>query len=389
MCKTNALACELPREIHQGYGNIWSMNEGEDRVLAWMSLLARPRSGPVSVRREVERVGDVRVAWRRFAREHPDASREARDLAMERLARTRALGGDVLTLGDPRYPALLSEISDPPPVLFVQGTWPDLAPWGRALAVVGTRSCTPQGAGWARQLGREWTEAGGTLVSGLARGVDGCAHRGALDGPRSGAQVAVLPCSLEAIHPRMHEPLAQEILDRGGVLVTEQPPGVQVERWMFASRNRILTGLAPRTVVVQSPARGGSLISARCALDQNRDVFALWRSGMGPAWAGNRALVADAEAFPVRDVDALWRALREEVNERPRASDNRSSMGNPAGIPEGCAQVWSALSATHSTSWLELKKKWGGPERELNRQLFTLEVMGWIRRLPGRTYLRG
>jgi len=341
----------------------------------------------VAVRREVERAGDVLEAWRRFAREHPDASRLAFDLASERLDRTRALGGDAVTLGDPRYPALLSEIPDPPPVLFFQGTWPDPVQWGRALAVVGTRSCTPQGAGWARQLGLEWSEAGGTLVSGLARGIDGRAHRGALDGPRGGAQVAVLPCSLEAIHPRMHEPLAREILDRGGLLVTEQPPGVQVERWMFASRNRILTGLAPRTVVVQSPARGGSLISARCALDQNRDVFALWRSGMGPAWAGNRALVADAEAFPVQDVDALWRVIEDDAKVRQQAVQGPANT-NPAGIPQGCADVWSALGAAHAMSWLELKKKLGVPEQELERQLFTLEVLGWIRRLPGRTFLR-
>lgn len=358
-------------------------------MLAWMALLARPRSGPVSVQREVERAGDVLVAWRHFAREHPAASREAYDLASERLVRTRALGGDVLTLEDLRYPELLSEIPDPPAVLFFQGTWPDPAPWGRALAVVGTRSCTPQGADWARQLGREWTEAGGTLVSGLARGVDGRAHRGVLDGPRGGAQVAVLPCSLEAIHPRMHEPLAREILDRGGLLLTEQPPGVQVERWMFASRNRILTGLAPRTVVVQSPARGGSLISARCALDQNRDVFALWRSGLGPAWAGNRALVADGEALPVQDVDALWRTLQREKNGRLAARRASASPDDLAGMPQGCAGVWGALSATRATSWMELKMKLGGSERELDRQLFTLEVRGWIRRLPGRSYLRG
>ena len=201
-------------------------------------------------------------------------------------------------------------------------------------------------------------------------------------------QVAVLPCSLEAIHPRMHEPLAREILDRGGLLLTEQPPGVQVERWMFASRNRILTGLAPRAVVVQSPARGGSLISARCALDQNRDVFAFWHSGMGPAWAGNRALVADAEALPVQDVDALWRALEKEVKGRPAAIADATPSANPAGIPEGCANVWRALSSGRAISWVELKKKLGGPEQELERQLFTLEVLGWIRRLPGRAYLR-
>ena len=222
----------------------------------------------------------------------------------------------MVTFHDPRYPALLAHIPDAPPVLYARGTWPKPEDWGRALAVVGTRGCSPQGAAWALQAGREWTEAGGRLVSGLARGIDGRAHQGALNGARSGAQAAVLPCALDAIHPRMHQELAEAIVARGGLLLTEQPPGVQVERWMFASRNRILTGLAPTTVVIQSPARGGSLISARCAFDQDREVFALWQRGMGASWSGNRALVADELAVPVADVNALWRAIAEGAQSR-------------------------------------------------------------------------
>jgi DNA processing protein len=353
-----------------------------------MALVARAGWGAVAVRREVERVGDAVEAWQRWAREHPEAGTIARDRAETWREKTRQLGAQILTLGDPRYPPLLAQTSDPPPVLYALGTVPEEGSWGRALAVVGTRSCTKQGAAWAKRIGSEWTEAGGRLVSGLARGIDGRAHAGAMEGTRSGAQVAVLPCSLESIHPRMHGPLAQRIVDSGGVLVSEQPPGAQVERWMFAARNRILTGLAPSTVVVQSPARGGSLISARCAFDQNRDVFTFWRGDMRPAWAGNRALVADDLARPVRDVDGLWRALADAARDRALGAAPGSSAPNPAGVPEGCRDVWRALSETRPVSWLQLKLRLGLPNAALDRQLFTLEVQGWIRRLPGRAYLR-
>ena len=184
----------------------------------------------------------------------------------------------------------------------------------------------------------------------------------------------------------MHESLAEDIVERGGLLVTEQPPGAQVERWMFASRNRILTGLSPSTVVIQSPARGGSLISARCAFDQNRALYALWHRHLkGPDWSGNRALVADEMAEPVANIDDLWRRMGADAEER------NTGMGakNPAGLPEGCGKVWSEL---HSD-----RRRRGGrfigrsvfvEDVELNRQLFTLESQGWIRRLPGRAYLR-
>lgn len=368
------------------------MSDKTERTLAWMSLLAFPGMGSAKVGREVERFGDVLEAWKCLMRDFPQGTRAARELAVKQLQRTGELGGEVLTFEDERYPEWLSHIHDPPPVLYARGIWPGPAKWNRALAVVGTRSCTTQGASWARQAGLEWTEAGGILVSGLARGIDGCAHRGALDGVRGGSQVAVLPCSLEAIHPRMHEPLAQEILDAGGLLVTEQPPGVQVERWMFASRNRILTGLSPRTLVVQSPARGGSLISARCALDQDREVYALWREGMGPAWAGNRALVADAEAMHVVEINDLWQQIAKQAGSQQPRDTRAIRPGNrqeTAAVPPGCEDVWRALNANRATSWLELKRRVKGTESDLNRELFTLEVLGWIRRLPGRAYLRG
>lgn len=355
-----------------------------DSVLAWMALLARSGKGARGVRREVSWAGSPVAAWQDWAKDHPCEAAATWDRAQRQHQSIHELGAQVVTFHDPRYPALLAHIPDAPPVLYARGSWPEPEGWGRALAVVGTRACSPQGAAWALQAGREWTEAGGRLVSGLARGIDGRAHQGALNGSRGGAQVAVLPCALDAIHPRMHEGLAEAIVARGGLLLTEQPPGVKVERWMFASRNRILTGLAPATVVVQSPARGGSLISARCAFDQDREVFVLWQQGMGASWSGNRALVADELAVPVADVNALWRALAKGA----RCRQTGSTQGELVAFPEGCREVWGALNNTRPTTWETLRKTYEGKIADLERQLFTLEMLGWIRRLPGRAFLR-
>ena len=350
--------------------------------------MARPRAGAVLTRCEVDAAGDVFGVWEEWSAHHPREAETAWEQAEAQKRVVKDVGGHVITFQDPRYPGLLAQISDAPPVLYAMGSWPKAHDWGRALAVVGTRSCTAQGAAWALQAGREWTECGGRLVSGLARGIDGRAHEGALRSQSPGHQVAVLPCSLDQIHPAIHQGLARDIVESGGLLVTEQPPGVSVERWMFASRNRILTGLAPTTVVVQSPARGGSLISAKCAFESNRAVYTCWQRGMGPGWAGNRALVADQIAAPVRDVDALWAAMASDARLQGRAVMERNDPAEETAFPEGCRQVWDAIHHKHPTPWRTLQKKTKLSAAELDRKLFTLELQGWIRRLPGRAYLR-
>ena len=158
-----------------------------------------------------------------------------------------------------------------------------------------------------------------------------------------------------------------------------------MERWMFASRNRILTGLSATTVVIQSPARGGSLISARCAFDQNRSVYALWNRDLkGPSWSGNRALVADDMTQPVTDIDDLWRHVGTEAEVRVAGVHATKATG----LPRGCEKVWSKLQSDRATTWQALHRSLRLADKELNRQLFTLESQGWIRRLPGRAYLR-
>ena len=177
-----------------------------------------------------------------------------------------------LARSDPAFPALLASIHDPPPGLFLRGlSAPELLA-RTSVAIVGARSCSDYGAHVARSLARDLARAGVVVVSGLARGVDGWAHRGALDG--GGATIAVLGCGIERDYPRAHAALAGQIAATG-LVVSEYPPGVAPAPWRFPARNRIVAGLCSATVVVEARERSGALITADLALEEGRDVLAV------------------------------------------------------------------------------------------------------------------
>jgi DNA processing protein len=171
-----------------------------------------------------------------------------------------------------RFPPLLREIHDPPPGLFLRGGADPGLLARRAVSVVGARSCTSYGAQVARALGSELAAAGLVVVSGLARGIDGEAHRGALEA--GGATVAVLGCGIDRDYPAAHRELARRIAETG-LVVSEYPPGVAPAPWRFPARNRIVAGLCAATVVVEARERSGALITADFALEEGRDVFAV------------------------------------------------------------------------------------------------------------------
>ena len=171
----------------------------------------------------------------------------------------------------PEYPPLLAELHDPPARPYLRGGPPEMLS-RTAVAVVGARSCSRYGAQVARELARELAAAGVVVVSGLARGIDGEAHRGAL--AAEGLTVAVLGCGIDRDYPRAHAQLAGRIV-QSGLVVSEYPPGVEPAPWRFPARNRIVAGLARATVVVEARERSGALITADFALELGRDVFAV------------------------------------------------------------------------------------------------------------------
>lgn len=173
--------------------------------------------------------------------------------------------------GRPGYPPLLAELHDPPARLHLRGGHRDVLTLP-AVAIVGARSCSPYGAQVARELAGTLASAGVVVVSGLARGIDGEAHRGAL--AVGGLTVAVLGCGIDRDYPRAHAELARRIAD-GGLVVSEYPPGVEPSPWRFPARNRLIAGLARATVVVEARERSGALITADFALELGREVFAV------------------------------------------------------------------------------------------------------------------
>jgi len=180
--------------------------------------------------------------------------------------------GAVRKLRRRELPELLRQIHDPPPTLFLRGGADVEVLWRPAVAIVGARACSTYGAQVARMLGRELAASGLVVVRGLARGVDGEAHRGALDA--GGVTVAVLGCGIDRDYPAAHTELARRICERG-LVVSEYEPGVEPAPWRFPARNRIIAGLTAATVIVEARERSGALITADFALEDGREVFAV------------------------------------------------------------------------------------------------------------------
>ena len=189
---------------------------------------------------------------------------------------------------DAAYPGLLAAIHDPPPALFVRGRGSDELLSQPAIAVVGARACSAYGRSVARSLGRELAAAGLVVVSGMARGIDGEAHRGALEA--AGSTLAVLGCGIDRDYPAAHAELARRICERG-LIVSEYEPGIEPAPWRFPARNRIIAGLCEATVVVEARERSGALITADFALEEGREVFAVPGEITSALSAGTNALI--------------------------------------------------------------------------------------------------
>ena len=209
-----------------------------------------------------------------------------------------------VTRGRPGYPRLLAELHDPPARLYLRGGPAEILS-RPAVAMVGARSCSPYGAQVARELARELAGAGIVVVSGLARGIDGEAHRGALAG--GGLTVAVLGCGIDRDYPRAHAELARRIAE-SGLVVSEYPEGVEPAPWRFPARNRIVAGLAAATVVVEARECSGALITADFALELGRDVFAVPGEITSGLSRGTNDLIRQG-ATPLLTADDVLEAL--------------------------------------------------------------------------------
>jgi DNA processing protein len=249
---------------------------------------------------------------------------------MNSLTREKLLGIVRAERKSPLYPPLLEEIYDPPAVLYVRGTLPN--PELPAVAVVGTRSPSSAACRQALRLGREFARRGITVVSGLALGIDALAHRGCLEG--GGSTVAVLGSSVDEVYPASNRELARRILENGGSLVSEYPSGTKPRRWFFPQRNRIISGLARGTVIVEAPASSGALYTGQFALEQGRDLFVASSGVSSPLGEGTRRLAADG----CRVISGAEEVLAEW---------NLSGLGGPDGPAGGAGHAGHVGSAGH------------------------------------------
>ncbi|MGE0330865.1 MAG: DNA-processing protein DprA [Ramlibacter sp.] len=292
----------------------------------------------------------------------------------------------IVTLGDPTYPAPLLATEDPPLLLYMMGQALDTGALSRCVAIVGSRNPTPQGEANAQQFARALAGAGLTVVSGMALGVDGAAHRGALEGAAAGqlATIAVVGTGLDRVYPKRHLALAHAIA-RQGVIVSEYPLGTPPLAPNFPRRNRIIAGLGAGTLVVEAALQSGSLITARMAVEQGKDVFAIPGSIHSPQSRGCHLLLKQGAKLVESAQDVL-----EEL--RPGEPEAASSEPAPpsAAAPAGPARHATLLRVLgfDPVGLDALVARTGMDAATLQAQLLELELEGQVARLPGGLFQR-
>ncbi len=371
----------------------------ENQLLDWVALSLVSGVGSRTAAALIDRFGSpsacfqagpARLGEAGLKREQVEAiaSRETREEAARQIDEIERLGGEIISLHDSRYPALLKEIYDPPILIYVKG---DLA---RALeqpavAVVGSRHCSTYGRNVSEMLARDLAERGVTIVSGLARGIDSAAHQGALDA--KGVTVAVMATGLDAVYPKENRKLAEQIAERGA-LVTEfcarTPPLSQ----NFPFRNRIISGISRGVLVIEGAERSGSLITARMAYEQGRDVFAVPGNITSSKSFGPNYLIKDGaklvqtwrdvvEEFPLDLKSEILSAERAGLEQKQLEMDEIALSEN-----ERRLMTWLRPDEpTHIDALITQSKLSSG---ELMGALLRLEMLDRIKQLPGKSFVR-
>ena len=341
---------------------------------ALVALTGLPAMGPVRLHALLDAY-DPDEAWARVVRgDVPLVAERLRLLWRDASSRVDAdavwaahvdAGVQVLTAADVAFPRVLAEDPEPPAVLFVRGSLDALAT--RRVAIVGTRRCTWSGRLVARSLGRELTEAGVCVVSGLALGIDGEAHSGALEVPGA-APVAVVGTGLDVVYPTRHQRLWDAVAAAGAV-VSEYPLGTQPERWRFPARNRLIAALGEVVVVVESTERGGSMHTVDAALERDRVVLAVPGPVRSAVSAGTNGLLA-AGCPPCRDAGDALVALG--LTPRTGGDAQPTTVDDP-----DLARVLDALG-WEPTTLDELAERLDAPLGPVAVHLTRLANAGWV-----------
>ena len=376
--------------------------------MGWLGLALTPGMGPTRVARAVERLGGADRVFGASLTElegvgmpaaaaqfcHSGKAWEAAEDEMKRVGET---GGVLLTRDDEEYPQGLLEIYDPPPVLWIRGKVSLLN--RPQVAVVGTRHPTPYGSGMAEVLSRDLALRGLVISSGMARGVDTAAHQGTL--AAGGKTIAVWGTGIDVIYPKENKRLAEQIVAQGGAIVSEFAMGTFPAPQNFPIRNRTLSGMSAGVLVIEAGEHSGTRITARCAMEQNRDVYAVPGNVTNKnAWGPNTLIKQGAK------LTATWEDVWEDLPSQVRLrledeADARRGESLGAGgasatadlfrdsaLSEHEAMVLGRLRQDEATQLDELMEQMELGSAEIFAALFELELKGRVRQMAGKNYLR-
>jgi DNA processing protein len=358
----------------------------DNERLAWLRLIRSENIGPATFRELVGHFGSAEAALDAL----PELSRRggaARSIGIAgqeqveaELAETERIGGFFVGMAEPDYPPWLRHTDAPPPLIAVRGDRRHLA--RPAIAIVGARNASAAGRKMAAMLARAFGDAEMVVVSGLARGIDGAAHEAAL----TGGTIAVFAGGIDTIYPPENEDLFQRMIDSGGCAISEMRFGHEPRARDFPRRNRIIAGIALATIVVEAAERSGSLITARMALEQNREVFAVPGSPLDPRAAGSNNLLKQGARIVTEAADVIDAVtpMLERPPERPPGTFSAPAAGDLDGEPADSerTRVLEALGPTPTeidevVRWTEL------PARTVLVVLLELDLAGRVERHPG------
>jgi DNA processing protein len=380
-----------------------SPRPSESRALQWLALALTPRLGPTRARRLVEHFGGVQNIFKASLTEleatgiqtvsaQSLGTGQSMELAHDELGRVAAAGVCVVCLDDSTYPEPLKQIYDPPLVLYVRGNVDAIAQPG--IAVVGTRHPTPYGLGMAERLACDLASRGLVIFSGLARGVDAAAHRGAIHA--KGKTVAVFGTGVDIIYPKENTRITEQLLALGGALISEFAMNTFAAPQNFPIRNRIISGISIGVLVVEAAEYSGTRITSRCALEQNREVFAVPGNVTNKnSWGPNTLIKQGAK------LTATWEDVWEELPTAVRlaltpATGDESQAGKTASLfgeselpphERKILKLLKADEATHIDEIVELLEL-DLSSSEIFAALFELELAGKVKQMPGKNFVK-
>ncbi len=389
----------------------------EEAQLGWLALALAPGMGPTRCLRAVRRLGAPERVWGASLTDLESLGLPApaaqfcfdgrgRKAAEEEIRRVHEHGATLVTPDMDAYPGPLLEIFDPPSVLWVRGNVAALSRPG--IGVVGTRHPSPYGAGMAEMLSRDLARRGLAIFSGMARGIDTAAHKGALDA--GGITVAVWGTGIDVIYPKENKRLAEEIVANGGAIVSEFPIGTFPAPQNFPIRNRTLSGMSAGVLVIEAAEYSGTRITARCAIEQSRDIYAVPGNVTNKnAWGPNTLIKQGAKLTATwedvwEDLPSQVRLELERLAEEQAQARGESQPGSTASLFDSAPgngsssapmsdherAVFQLLRADDPLQMDELLERLDGElaSGEVFTALFELELAGRIKQMPGKNYLR-